>query len=250
MTNERIAELIAEGGNDELTPLLWERMRRFYRLCSDKYAAIYADRCTRYGVTAEDLFQECYFAMLDSVKYYGSRKPEQAAFKFISFCGLPFKNHAGKLIGLRKRSLDALESCTTLSLDEEIPGSDGEPETTRAELVPDPGSAKPFEEIERAEYNAEIRKAVEALPLTESESAAVHYFYFEGKTLGEIAEIQGISQEAARAHYNSAKRKLRKSRKLRLLSRVNVYRRISFAEFQQRGSIVEQIAEMRDPHKK
>lgn len=246
MTNEDLAALIAEGGNDELTPLLWERMRRFYRMSSEKYAAIHAEQCARYGVTAADIFQESYFAFLDSVKYFGSRKPEQAAFRFISFCGLPFKNHAGGLIGLRSKSLDALDCCTTLSLDEQVQGTDGEPDTPRGELVPDPESTKPFEEIDRAAYNAAIREAVEAQPLTESESAAIHYFYFEGKTLQETGAAMGISCEMARIYRNRAKRKLWKSRELRLLYEESPYKHISLEEFRRRGSIVEQITEERE----
>lgn len=244
MTNEDLAALIAEGGNDELTPLLWDRMRRFYRMSSEKYAAIHAERCTRYGVTADDIFQECYFAMLDSVKYFGSRKPEQAALKFISFCGLPFKNHAGGLIGFRRKSLDALPCC--ISLDEQVQGNDGEPETPRGELVPDPESLTPFEEVERAAYNAAIREVVEAQPLTASESAALHYFYFEGKTLQETGALMGISLEMARQYRNRAKRKLWKSRELRLLYEESPYKHVSITEFRRRGSIVEQITEERE----
>lgn len=37
MTNERMAEIIAEGDNDELLPLLWEKMRRLFGMWADNF---------------------------------------------------------------------------------------------------------------------------------------------------------------------------------------------------------------------
>lgn len=250
MTNERLAALIAEGGNDELLPLLWERMQRFYRMSSKKYANAHAERCTRYGVNADDIFQESYFAMLDSVKYYGGRKSEQQALKFISFCGLPFKNHAAGLIGLRNKSLDVIESSTILSLDEQVPGKDGEPDTPRSELVPDPDSLQPFYDVENADYCRAIRETVAAQPLTETERNVINYIYFKGYNNTQTGEIIGISIERVRQCRNSAIRKLQKSREMRCLFIDNPYRHISLSEFRRYGSIVEQITEKREERKK
>ena len=65
--------------------------------------------------------QESYFAMLEAVKSYNARKPEQAALHFISFCGYPFKNHAAALIGIRtKAQLAKPLNNAVVSLDEPI----------------------------------------------------------------------------------------------------------------------------------
>lgn len=242
MTNELLAGLIAQGGNDELLPLLWERMRCFYRACAEKYERTHADRCARYGVTAADILQESYFAMLDSVKYYASRKPEQAAMKFITFCGLPFKTHAGGLIGLRNNSVDALQSYT-VSLDELVTGENGEKETPRGELVPDPESSMPFEEIERKAYNMAVRKSVMRQPLSEREKEVICYFYFNGFTLKKIGKLIGVSAEQIRHDRNSALSKLQKSAEMRDLFLCEPYRHVSVSEFMRYGSIVEQAAE-------
>ena len=104
MTNEHIAALIGEGGNDELLPLLWEKMLRFYRMAAQKYERLHSVRCAQCGVTYEDILQESYFAMLDSIKAYNERTPEQAALRFISFCGCPFRTRASALIGMRTKA--------------------------------------------------------------------------------------------------------------------------------------------------
>lgn len=98
MNNERLAALISEGGNDELLPILWEKMRRFYRMQAEKYAARYSEQCAKYGVTADDLQQEGYLSMLETVKSYTSKDTDAA---FITFCGYQFLNKCASLIGIR-----------------------------------------------------------------------------------------------------------------------------------------------------
>ncbi len=135
MTNEQLAALIGAGGNDELLSLLWEKMRKFYRMASDKYARQHANKCTQCGVTADDIRQESYFAMLDSIKAYNDRKPEQEALHFISFCGFHFRHYADLLIGNNRRGThkDPLKNAV-ISLDEALPDKDGDTDTTRGEL--------------------------------------------------------------------------------------------------------------------
>lgn len=103
MTNERIAAIIAEGDSEELLPILWEKMLRFYKIQCDKYYRKHKDRCIQCGVTVDDLMQESYISMLDSIKAYGNRKPEQSELAFTSFCSYPFKNAADRLICVGRR---------------------------------------------------------------------------------------------------------------------------------------------------
>ena len=159
MTNEQLAALIGEGGNDELLPLLWEKMRKLYRKMSNKYALHFSEKCAQCGVTAEDIQQECYFAMLDSIKAYNDRKPEQQDLLFTSFCDYHFKNHADLMIGIGNRGThrDPLKNYT-MPLDEPLTDKDGDTDTTRLEMIPDPDAEKPFQEIEREDYRQWIRQ--------------------------------------------------------------------------------------------
>ena len=101
MTNEQLAALIGTGEADELQPILWDKVRGFFILLSNKYASQHAGRCKQCGITADDIRQESYFAMLDAIKAYCNRPAEQSDYKFISYCGFPFKSHAGALLGYK-----------------------------------------------------------------------------------------------------------------------------------------------------
>lgn len=79
MNNERLAALIGEGGNDELLPLMWEKMRKLFKLWADKFYTGHKARCDLCGVTNSDLFQECYFVMLEAIRHTATvRKNRQS----------------------------------------------------------------------------------------------------------------------------------------------------------------------------
>lgn len=245
MTNEQIAALIGEGGNDELLPLLWEKMLRFYRMASQKYAASHALRCTRSGVTYEDILQESYFAMLEAVKGYNARKPEQAALHFISFCGYPFRIRAAALIGIRTKA-----QCTkplnnaVVSLDEPIQSDEADGTTALIELVPDETAEKSFREVDQADYCREIRETVQAaLSEQPRELDVIEHIYYSGNTLSGTGAALGVSTERVRQLRQRALRRLYKDNRLRELYDLDPYRHVSVRQFRRNGSIVEQTAE-------
>ena len=84
MTNEELV-MIIKGGNDELTPSLWERVERFAYVKATDYYYLHTDLCTRAGVTLDDLKQESYFAFMAAVNYYDPDK----GFLFLSFMTYP-----------------------------------------------------------------------------------------------------------------------------------------------------------------
>lgn len=250
MTNEQIAALIGEGGNDELLPLLWEKMRKLYRKMSNKYALHFSEKCAQCGVTAEDIQQECYFAMLDSIKAYNSRKPEQDALLFTSFCDYPFKNHADALIGLGHRGTytDPLKN-SIVPLDEPLTDKDGDGDTTRGDLVPDPEAEKPFREIEQEDYRQWIRRTMQRALAPYGNPRlweVINGYYFEGRTLQSFADEWGITKERVRGIRENAARKLRRSAELRKQYMLSEYQHIGVESFQRDGSIVERVAEQRN----
>ena len=58
LTNEQLAELIQQG-NDELKPVLWERVKRLLYSFAGKYYYRYTEYCERFGVSEWDLRQLC-----------------------------------------------------------------------------------------------------------------------------------------------------------------------------------------------
>ena len=251
MTNEHIAALIGEGGNDELLPLLWEKMLRFYRMAALKYAQLHKNRCAQCGITYEDILQESYFAMLDGIKAYNERSPEQTTLHFISFCGIPFRNRAAALIGMRTKAGRAEPLNNSLySLDEPIRSDDGDEGISRGELIPDETAEEPFREIESTDYLRDIRDTVQAaLSDQPRDLDVIEHFYYKGETLGGIGAAIGISTERVRQLRQRALRRLYKNNHLRELYGISPYRHVGLRQFRNYGSVVEQAVEQRERYR-
>lgn len=248
MTNEQLAELIGEGGNDELLPLLWEKMRKLYRMWTDKYYSSHKERCDLCGVSADDLRQEAYLSMLEAVKAYNSRTDEHKDTAFTSYCFYPFKNHAAELIGVRtSRERNEALNITHSSLDEPLDYGDGDTSATISDIIPDQEAEQPFRDIEQADYCRAVREAVantlEAVP---REHEVIKRRYYDNEFLNTIAADMGISGERVRQLETMALRRLRKSRELQQLAETNYYFHVELSSFYRNGSIEEQITERRE----
>lgn len=245
MTNEQLAALIGEGGNDELIPVLWEKMRKFYRLQADKWAARFPEQCALYGVTAADLQQEGFLSMLEAVKAY-SQKASNTEAKFITFCSYQFTNKCAGLTGIRAgHRSDALNRCF-ISLNEPLESKDGDTDGERGELIPDPDAGKPFEDLERRDYAESIRAVMCAALTDDRERETLVQYFFEGRTLKSIAEREGVSLERTRQIKNRAIRHLTKGKTLKALAALDYYQHVGVNAVQRDGSIVERIVERRE----
>ena len=161
MTNEQLAELIGQGGNEELLPLLWEKMRKLYIQWSGKYYTAHKNRCDLCGVSADDLRQEAYLSMLEAVKAYNSRTDEHKDSLFTSYCFYPFKNHAAELIGVRTQGgRNEPLNRTHSSLDEPLDYGDGDTSATIGDIIPDQEAEQPFRDIEQEDYCRTVRELV------------------------------------------------------------------------------------------
>ena len=249
MTNEQLAEFIAQGGNDELTPLLWEKMRKIYRMWADKYYSLHKRQCDLSGVTVDDLLQEGYLSMLEAVKAYYDRAERHKDNLLSSFCLYPFKNHAAKLIGMRtERDRSEPLNGTRRSLDEPLQGKEGDSDELMSSVIPDPEAEQPYRDIEQADYCRSIRETVaETLSDNKRELSVVECRYYKGKSLAAIGSDMGISPEGVRQLEKKAIRKLRNSKKLRELAEINYYTHVSVDSFRRNHkSAVEIIAEERE----
>lgn len=185
MTNEQLATFIQEGGNDELTPLLWDKVNKFIYL------------------------QAGYLAFLEAIKGFKA----DSNYKFLSYINYPLKTDFQDLLGIRtQRGIEEpLNNCT--SLDKPVKEEDGE--TTLGELQADETSTDFIDRIESEMCSEIIRKEIDTLP--DQQAEVIKLFYLEGLTLSEIGARIEVSPERARQIRLKAERTLRTSKILRKL---------------------------------
>ena len=248
MTNEQLAELIGQGGNDELLPLLWDKMKALYQMWAKKYYNAHKERCNLCGVTADDLSQEGYLSMLEAVKAYISRTEEHTDTAFTSYCLYPFKTHAAALIGVRtNRTRNEPLNRFRGDIDSPLDGIDGDSSETIGTTTPDPEAEQPFRNIEQADYCRAVREAVvNTLQEGTKDLEVIECRYYSGKTLASIAANMGVSQERIRQIECAALKKLRKCVELQKLAGINYYRHVNLSTVSRNGSVEEQIAEYKE----
>lgn len=210
MTNEQLAEFIQQGGNDELLPILWERIRKLMYMKSDKVYRAYQSDFVRCGADVWDLKQSCYMAFLEAVRGYKADK----GLKFTAYLSYPFRNAVNNLIGVRTKTQqnEPLNNCTSL----EMPVSDDE-KLAIADTLIDELAIDALEKLEiECEYRI-LHEVVDSLqpPLND----IVNAYYFEGKTYKQIGEEMGVSHSTARSYSAKAMRCLRASEKIKQLYR-------------------------------
>ena len=208
MTNEMLAQFIQQGGNDELIPILWEKVRKLLYAMSDRFYRLNKDTCDSSGVEAWDIKQASYVAFLEAVKAY---KPDSGN-KFTAYLKYPFKNALRELLGIRTSKQEPLNNCG--SLDKPIEQSDGD-SCSLYEIIEDSAS---LDFTEKAERNCEaetVRAIVDTL--SEPYRGIIKAHFFEGMTLSAIGEKNGYSTSRTGQLYRKALRILRQDRQLRQL---------------------------------
>lgn len=189
LTNEQLAEFIQQGGNDDLKPVLWERVRRLLYMRSSMYFRRYTDYCNEHSVTEWDLKQQAYQAYEIALQKFESGRG-----KFNALLGYTFKSNIRRLF---KR--DVLN--TADSLDRIIDTGDGGGDTALIDFIADDTAESPFELIEENSQREEtariLRKCVDSL--NEQERAVIDGYFYNGETLESIGNAFGVSK--ARIHH-------------------------------------------------
>lgn len=214
MTNEQLAEFIQQGGNDELIPILWERIRKLMYMKSDKVYRVYQSRFIKCGVELWDLKQSCYMSFLEAVRGYKANKN----LKFTAYLSYPFRNTVNSLIGIRTKTKqnEPLNNCTSL----EVPVSDDE-NITLADTLIDETAVNAPEHVEREDDYRILHEAVNSLK--EPMSRIVNAYYFEDKKTPQIGEEMGVSHSTVSMYKAKAMRCLRASEQLKRLYRESLH---------------------------
>lgn len=154
MTNEQLAEFIQSGDNDELIPVLREKVKLLIYMKCDRIYSAKPDYFKQCGVEVWDMKQACYSAYLNAVKYY---KPE-SRYKFTTFLVKPMQSAINDLTCCNKKNV--LNS--SISLDQTIKTDEGEG-TSYLKLIPDPQSGDFIKHMEQSAEAVSIWQAVESL---------------------------------------------------------------------------------------
>lgn len=205
MTNEELV-MVIKGGNDELTPSLWERVERFAHVKATDYYYLHTDLCARAGVTLDDLKQEAYFAFMAAVNYYDPDK----GFLFLSFMTYPLLKAFNGACGLitQKGKLEPLNNFKSLSTPV------GEEDLTMEDMLEDETAGEDFQSIEELDYTKRLRSDLEECidTLNPDQAYTIRERYFEGMNTRQIAERHGITEGLCRGRETEALRHLRRGK--------------------------------------
>ena len=184
LTNEQLAEFIQQGGNDDLKPVLWERVRRLLYMRSSMYFRRYTDYCNEHSVTEWALKQQAYQAYEIALQKFESGRG-----KFNTVLGYAFKSNIRSLF--KRDALNAADS-----LDRIIDTGDGGGDTALIDFIADDTAENSFKRIEENSQREEtariLRKCVDSLE--EREKAVIDGYFYNGETLGSIGNAFGVSR--------------------------------------------------------
>lgn len=210
MTNEQLAEFIQVGGNDELLPLLWDKTKDLIFLKCNHIWSGFSDVLRRHGYELSDLTQEGYSALLLAVRQFDKRKP----YKFTTYLNYAIKHVVRRLMNNR----DVLSQSGTMQFDQPIGEDKDGGELLLSDIVPDEQAVLAFEQTERADEFQPLYEAVDSLPKQERDIICERYF--DGLTLGQIAERLGVTKQAVYTLERNALRLLRIGKTGRLLRQI------------------------------
>lgn len=205
MTNEELV-MIIKGGNDELTPSLWERVERFAYVKATDYYYLHTDLCARAGITLDDLKQESYFAFMAAVNYYDPDK----GFLFMTFMNFPLQNAFNGLCGLRTKQGRENPLNKAKSLNTPV----GEEDSTLEDMIEDKTAVDSFQRIEELDYTKRLHSDLEDCinTLNQNQQEVIRCRYFSDMSFSDIAEHQNINKSLCRNRELEALRKLRRGK--------------------------------------
>ena len=211
MTNEQLATFISQGGNDELIPLLWDKVKKLVYYKADRFYWLHESACFRRGVELWDIKQASYMAFLEAVRAY---KPESGN-KFTSYLNYPFKNAVDELLGFSSKVGRNEPLNNSTSLDKPIDESGDGDIITLLDMIADNTSLDFIDNMEKNAAGETVRAVVDTLP--DKYKSVIKAYFFEGVTLSDIGKRMGVSGNRVGQLKSKALRILRGNKLLREL---------------------------------
>ena len=237
MTNEELVSAIQAGERERLAEL-WAQVERFVSIQADRRAR----QLNGYGgVTAEDLCQSGFLAMVEAADRYdaGSGK------SFHGFLAFYLQSYFAEAAGYRTSRRDAVDFAT--GLDAPIPGTD---DLTAADTVQDPAAAA-FDEAEQRIWLEQLHEALERAldQIPGEQSDILRRRFYAGQTLSAIGEEYGVGLETIRQRERSGLRSMRQGqarRELKQFVDTPYYTGTGLASFRHSGSQPERLVILRE----
>ena len=200
MSNEELVAVIQAGASERMGEL-WQQVER---LVSWKASRVMTALNGHGGVEFDDLYQSGYPAMVAAVDSY---RPEVG--KFSTWFMLHLKTAFAEATGYRSNRQQRDPIHNAVSLD--TPLTDDTDSSDLMDIVADPAGAGRMEAVEEAIYRQQLHdaleEALEAIP--EECGTVLRQRYYEGRTLSDLAQEQGVSMEMVRKRERDALRRLR-----------------------------------------
>lgn len=244
MTNEELAAEIQQGST-ELMPQLWENTRKLFFMLCNRWWSVHSERFVRCGFTPDDLMQECYFVLVDAVAAFDSG----SGFKLSSYFHYPVQKRFNALLGYRRRRKEPLNACN--SIDASL--ADVNDDFDLLDVIPDPDSDQPFEQIIHDDYTARLHIDLEAAmrrKLNEQQKNIVYDYYFTVLPVNIIGEKYGVTAAKVKSVLRASCDKLRCDSELRAKYRDEImqdrlYKKTGLGAFKNAGmSAVERTVEI------
>ena len=219
--NAALAALAATGNTFALGQL-WEINKGLLRSLFWRWYPSHKAMADAHGLTADDFDQEGYFAVQYAAEHYDPGK----GFAFSTWLAYAMQRQIDlALTGGHRRtvtdadgkqhpvSADPLNHCASLDvpLDDEDGGA-----ATLGDLQPDPAAAGELLDVEERLYQEQLHAALEEAlyKLTEREQAVIRGNFYDGKSVRQISEEQGLTIGQANTAKASAFSKLRRNPRL------------------------------------
>ena len=205
-SNEELALRVREGQTEYIT-LLWDNTCKLLYKYAHKYYNVYKEKIVSYGLTIEDLQQECFIVLWGMINAYDPDKP----FKFNSYAELQFKNHFTRNL-LRQINGEEREPLNTASsFDNDVKGFEDE-DLTLLEVIPDEAAAQAFEDVTERVYHTQLSNTLELAineALTDEQHFVIRERFWKDRPFSHISRDLQIKDHYARKLEGEALRALR-----------------------------------------
>lgn len=237
MSNEEIATRI-QNGETELMPVLWAQVEKFVLWRADRLWMVLEGRA---DVDLEDMYQCGYLALVDAVATY---TPESGSFS--TWLGIYLKKVFIEATGYRtvRGRMDPSKHAVSLSR----PVGDGADCLELVDTVEDKSCQTAFDTLEDKMWRQQLHETTEGAlaDLPAAQEALLRGRFYDGKTLGKLADELEISQQNVRVRIDKALETVRKSKQAKeLLSfykhDFDYYRGTGLSSFRHTGASIQEI---------